>query len=881
MLEPDYFSGEYLKLWRAAVDYAASKGMRFWLYDEDGWPSGSAGQAVVKENPELVQKYLQKTEIVLKAGEAYIVKDGVLAAFKNKKRITDKYIAESDTVITEFSIGIAKGHVNYPDILNPETTRKFIRLTHEKTKEVMQENIGSTMKIAFTDEPSTGKIGFTDDLFKMFYERYGYDLCDYLPALFDPRDIDEDEIKARQDYYELVAELLANNYFMMLKNWCADNGMLSSGHLGGENDVLGCIKGSSGFYQPLRMLRCFDIPGVDAIWRQIFPKPAEYRNGKVEGENKFFPRYASSAANQNGSNTSVTESYAVYGAGLTYAQMRYVQNFQFVRGINLLNIMNMTYGHVDFLMGGLRPSFTPLMPGANDIAEFNLHSARLTYLLTAGRPCVETAVYMPFRDFWADKANSLRTADEFEKIGFAIERMQGNFDVIDDDLILAVSEDEIAHGILRSGYANYKTIYMPSCKYIPDEVKQRLAVFIKGGGVVYELKGGKQAIEGSILFKMDQISSLVKPVVRSSSDKIRAIKRLTDNGELYFIYNEGFESVKTEIAFPIGSTSELATGLINEMTSNSLNEYPGNTSKEYLNESSNATLSECPSESLSELQRKLSCESLSESLNKSEIYEFDTVTGEIRITENIVKCGEIVLSIELQSGEGHCYLLGKFDGKYDFNLQHEQIVTRILCEISDFTFRRLREFVIGEHNYISREINEEPQKVKLGKWPAPEDFSGDVLYTATFKFPETLSVPEAFATLANSKTPADPTTFASYITPESLTIPEICTVSKINMKRLKLDLGEVKYSCETFLNGKSLGIRCMPPYSYEFDATLLQKGSNLLEIRVSNTAANQFVHTKSFDKWNKVQMGPYHKLELTYEAESLNSGLYGSVRIMI
>ncbi|MDY3071957.1 MAG: glycosyl hydrolase, partial [Eubacteriales bacterium] len=41
-LEPDYLSDDYLRLVRFAVEHAAGMGMRAWLYDEGGWPSGSA-----------------------------------------------------------------------------------------------------------------------------------------------------------------------------------------------------------------------------------------------------------------------------------------------------------------------------------------------------------------------------------------------------------------------------------------------------------------------------------------------------------------------------------------------------------------------------------------------------------------------------------------------------------------------------------------------------------------------------------------------------------------------------------------------------------------------------------------------------------------------
>ena len=39
-LETEYLGAEFMDLVKVCRDYAASKGMLVWLYDEDRWPSG-------------------------------------------------------------------------------------------------------------------------------------------------------------------------------------------------------------------------------------------------------------------------------------------------------------------------------------------------------------------------------------------------------------------------------------------------------------------------------------------------------------------------------------------------------------------------------------------------------------------------------------------------------------------------------------------------------------------------------------------------------------------------------------------------------------------------------------------------------------------------
>lgn len=71
----------------------------------------------------------------------------------------------------------------------------------------------------------------------------------------------------------------------------------------------------------------------------------------------------------------------------------------------------------------------------------------------------------------------------------------------------------------------------------------------------------------------------------------------------------------------------------------------------------------------------------------------------------------------------------------------------------------------------------------------------------------------------------------------------------------------------------------MTPYTYEIDTTTLNE-CNTLEIRVSNTSANEYLHTKTFDKWQKWQVGPYHDIQNEFHKNSLQGGLYGPVKIL-
>ena len=49
-----------------------------------------------------------------------------------------------------------------------------------------------------------------------------------------------------------------------------------------------------------------------------------------------------------------------------------------------------------------------------------------------------------------------------------------------------------------------------------------------------------------------------------------------------------------------------------------------------------------------------------------------------------------------------------------------------------------------------------------------------------------------------------------------------------------LDLGKVNYACEVKLNGKSLGMKMLPPFVFDIRGKL-RRGINRLEVVVTNT----------------------------------------------
>jgi len=282
---PGYLSDHYFEMVKVAVEYASKTDMAVWLYDEGGWPSGILNGYFKQHRPDLMHRQIHA--------------DGSVSV-----------------------------HSDYPDLLDPEVTRIFIEKTHEKYRQYVGEYFGSTIPGIFTDEPFFGEMTassapFSPVLEEFFRKDKGYEARD--AAL---RMLNEKDEKATLDYFEVWQKLIRTSFLLPIRDWCHLNGLLFSGHFNGDNAVGDMVKLLSGNLPALH--DCLDIPGCDAIWRQIHPLAPE----------TDFPRMTSSFA---GNKPVISESFAVYGMDLSPAEMKQIAAMQFVAGVNIIAPMAVYY----------------------------------------------------------------------------------------------------------------------------------------------------------------------------------------------------------------------------------------------------------------------------------------------------------------------------------------------------------------------------------------------------------------------------------------------------------------------------------------------------------------------------------------------------------
>ena len=549
LMEPDYLTPAYFDVYKYATQECQRLNMKSYLYDEGGWPSGACLGKVVEQNPSLIYRQLKREILTLPKGTPFSIPDSCLSAFlyQGDTKIEQLVPGTNGTINIDSArimlFNVMKGGTwwpyQYPDLLNPESTKEFLRLTHEKYKDAVGPYFGNTIHITFTDEAQAANPGWTDDLADDFKVRYGYDIRDELPSIFEGES-DHDK-KVRIDYFDWWSQRNADAYYGQIQKWCQENNLLSSGHLNGEDRTIFARR--YGYGHPLRALRKMDVPGVDVIWRQLWPGE----------DNHHFPKFASSVARQSDLPWSLSESFAVYGSGLTPAQMKWITDYQYVRGINLLVLSNYPVSKDNWLLGALRPMFGPENPFWNYMDNYHGYLARLGYLLSLGKADVKTAVYYPVRDIWAGGPDVEAICVANDELVKTLLENQCDFDFIDDD-ILENDDTEISNGNLMIGSMCYNTICLSQNRFMSDKSISRVEKFISGGGRIFLIDDSNSGInkpKGVKTVTLSDISSFLTPTValESPNVNIRVCKRTLSDCSIYFVTNEDSLATSCKLQF--------------------------------------------------------------------------------------------------------------------------------------------------------------------------------------------------------------------------------------------------------------------------------------------------------------------------------------------
>lgn len=270
--QPVYMSEAYLAILSDLILYAKSTGMIFWIYDENGWPSGTASGEVIRRLPESKCKYVNWT-VDEHGGSGKLV------------------FAETPAVSS----------------LDPEATQIFIEFTHEGYRQGLLPEAFDYVTGFFSDEVAfldghgitvkTGAIPW-DDRFPALYENeYGEALLPQLPLLF-THGAGYENFRVR--YWEMLTDTIVTSFYKPVADWCEKHGKKFTAHVKAEESPFFQLSYSGSAFQVLKYV---ETPAIDALER--FPG------------NNFYPRIAHSVAMQQGRDGALVEAMGGSGWGVS------------------------------------------------------------------------------------------------------------------------------------------------------------------------------------------------------------------------------------------------------------------------------------------------------------------------------------------------------------------------------------------------------------------------------------------------------------------------------------------------------------------------------------------------------------------------------------
>lgn len=244
-------------------------GMRVWIRDERGRPSGKAAGKVVARYPagqarglayvawpvegaRVCEMPIPKGRVVFAGALRWegdhlslegllrtnpIAQQGMLSVPLPHGRWL--IVAFVERLLTEgtFAHDPQSGTEPYINILDESAVRTFTSIAYDAYGEHVGSYLGTLIDGFHTDEPMLITTAFpvesefppypvipwAEDLPHLFVERYHYDLVSHLPALFN--NIGDRTAQVRCDFYRLIGERCGQAYTQILSAWCRAHGV--------------------------------------------------------------------------------------------------------------------------------------------------------------------------------------------------------------------------------------------------------------------------------------------------------------------------------------------------------------------------------------------------------------------------------------------------------------------------------------------------------------------------------------------------------------------------------------------------------------------------------------------------------------------------------
>jgi len=511
------------QIFEQALKAAHQVGLRVWIYDEQGYPSGAAGGLVLKEHPDL-------EALALTYNPSHNPSFQLRPAYERTHASNNYHAAQ-----------------RYPNLIDSHAVRCFLEKTHDAYWHHAHQWFGNTIEALFTDEPSlmavnTGplpsqardrvriidplnndllplpSVPWIKDLPQLYRNRYKQDIMAHRSSLFTGQD--QYDIQVRQQFWALIADLMAQRYFGQIQDWAHTHHIASSGHTLYEESLL--------FQVPLygnalkAMLR-LDIPGMDMLSSD--PQVIIYSGG-------ITAQLPASAALFNGTRKVMTEvsdfhQWMNHKKRASLAEMCATAAWQAALGVTEFTL------YYDYR--NRQP---------NDYRAYCDFVGRLNSILRPARLAPKVLLYYPIYDIWGQylpTAQKLSPQSQTKKLRdiqnsfFQLCRQmttnQISFTLIDHELLAAA---KISPDGIKINNHQFKALVLPAEVQLPPSAAEVVKRFETAGGKVLRAQSPQSQLDFAALNNLYSSGKLDTP-----NDKIIVGRFVREDRNILIVVNVG------------------------------------------------------------------------------------------------------------------------------------------------------------------------------------------------------------------------------------------------------------------------------------------------------------------------------------------------------
>ncbi|MFA6566855.1 MAG: hypothetical protein WCS96_01455 [Victivallales bacterium] len=534
----DGLRSEYLeKEWEDglgwSIDEAEKNGMSVWLYDENHYPSGSAGNAIFRRYPENTMMSLAVLhEEIIAAGRSFkfAVPEGVCVKFalafpadgevqkldhspdavefywkNNSKRPLTVLLLHA---VREWPIP-SQYFPFYPDYLDPVVTNEFIEMTYGWYVEKFKGKMGGTIKGIFTDNScfNFGRIrrsvAWTPKLPERFEQETGLELESVLPGVFCRT------AKFQRDrllFWQFLGDEYLRTFVHPIRDICKRNKIVSTGHYCIEDGSAEHIRQIGDRYD---LKRGQTLACVDMLGRKI---------GEDLFENKHqicasMRGTADAAYYSNGSRVMCECLGLMGGWKLDLGEMKRVTGFLAAQGIDIFVPHGLYYSiagtrkwecipdHYHNPMWNYYREWTDWISKISFLMAYSDRTGALALLhpATTLRSYIELgAEFDPDCPIPASDRGSECDLTDFTFRTTVNHLVKNNieFDII-DELFLQQAEIQGNHLVLKAGNGTVRelsVVILPCCKVLEKESVTLLKNFRENGGRIITVNSRVESV---------------------------------------------------------------------------------------------------------------------------------------------------------------------------------------------------------------------------------------------------------------------------------------------------------------------------------------------------------------------------------------------------